>query len=251
MADMDSLLDIAGHYGLMVIEDACQAHGAEYFSQVQHAWRRAGSMGAAAAFSFYPGKNLGACGEAGAVVTNDESIAETTKMLREHGQSAKYYHKMEGYNGRLDSLQAGLLRVKLGHLAEWNRQRREIADRYNQLLAPVASKIVIPHEPVCSKSVYHLYVIQHPQREELRAELTAAGIATGLHYPLPLHLQEAYVCLGYRQGDFPVSEKVASEGLSLPMYPQLSVKDQTRVAERVIQFVNEKTQVAQETLGVR
>jgi dTDP-4-amino-4,6-dideoxygalactose transaminase len=251
MADMDPLLDIAGHYGLLVTEDACQAHGAEYFSQVQHAWRRAGSMGAAAAFSFYPGKNLGACGEAGAITTNDESIAETCKMLRDHGQSTKYYHKMEGYNGRLDSLQAGILGVKLGHLAEWTRKRREIADRYNQMLAPVASKIVLPHEPVCSKGVYHLYVIQHPQREELRAEMTAAGIATGLHYPVPLHMQEAYSCLGYRQGDFPVSERVASEGLSLPMYPQLSAKDQAKVVERIIQFVNEKAQVTQETLGVR
>jgi dTDP-4-amino-4,6-dideoxygalactose transaminase len=251
MADMDPLLDIAGQYGLTVIEDACQAHGAEYFSQVQHAWRRAGSMGAAAAFSFYPGKNLGACGEAGAVVTNDETIAETTRMLRDHGQGSKYYHKMEGYNGRLDALQAGMLRVKLGYLSEWNRKRREIAERYNQLLAPVASKVGLPREPVCSKGVYHLYVIQHPQREELRTSLAAAGIASGLHYPVPLHLQEAYNCLGYRRGDFPVSEKAAAEVLSLPMYPQLTAEDQARVAERVIQFVNEKSQLPQETMGVR
>jgi dTDP-4-amino-4,6-dideoxygalactose transaminase len=251
MADMDPLLDIAGQYGLVVIEDACQAHGAEYFSQVQHAWRRAGSMGAAAAFSFYPGKNLGACGEAGAVVTNDEGIAETTKMLRDHGQSSKYYHKMEGYNGRLDALQAGILQVKLGHLPEWNRRRREIAERYNQLLAPVAAKVSLPREPVCSKGVYHLYVIQHPQREELRASLASAGIASGLHYPVPLHLQEAYNCLGYRRGDFPVSEKAAAEILSLPMYPQLTADDQARVAEHVIQFVNETAPIPQMTLGAR
>ncbi len=251
MADMDPLLEIAGQYGLTVIEDACQAHGAEYFSQVQHAWRRAGSMGAAAAFSFYPGKNLGACGEAGAVTTNDEAIAETTRMLRDHGQSSKYYHKMEGYNGRLDALQAGILRIKLGHLSEWNRRRREIAERYNQLLAPIASKVGLPREPVCSKGVYHLYVIQHPQREEIRTNLAAAGIASGLHYPVPLHLQEAYNCLGYRRGDFPVSEKAAAEVLSLPMYPQLTADDQARVAERVIQFVNEITPVPQMTLGAR
>ena len=251
MADMDPLIDIAGQYGLTVVEDACQAHGAEYFSQVQHAWRRAGSMGAAAAFSFYPGKNLGACGEAGAITTNDESIAEASRMLRDHGQSTKYYHKIEGYNGRLDSLQAGILRVKLGHLSGWNRQRREIAERYNQLLAPIASKVALPHESVCSKGVYHLYVIQHPQREELRTSLAAAGIQSGLHYPVPLHLQEAYTCLGYRRGDFPVSEKAASEVISLPMYPQLTADEQVRVVERVIQYVNENTPAPQMSLGAR
>src|SRR5271165_4933771 len=155
-ADMDPILELAAKYNLFVIEDACQAHGAEYFSQVQHAWRRAGSMGAAAAFSFYPGKNLGACGEAGAITTNDEAVAEASRMLRDHGQSTKYYHKIEGYNGRLDALQAGILRVKLDYLPEWNRQRRTIAERYNQLLAPIASKVSLPHESVCSKGVYHL-----------------------------------------------------------------------------------------------
>jgi dTDP-4-amino-4,6-dideoxygalactose transaminase len=237
MADMDDILEIAAEHKLIVIEDACQAHGAEYFSRQQNVWKKAGSMGKAAAFSFYPGKNLGACGEAGAVTTNDENIARTIKMVRDHGQAKKYYHDMEGYNGRLDALQAGILRIKLQHLAAWNQQRRQCAALYGKLLAPVASDIGLPFVPSWSRPVHHLYVVRHPEREALQAHLGARGIGTGIHYPIPLHLQKAYKNLGYKQGDFPVSEMAASEILSLPMYAQLQPDQQQRVAEAVAEFV--------------
>jgi dTDP-4-amino-4,6-dideoxygalactose transaminase len=235
MADMDPIFDLAQQYHLTVIEDACQAHGAEYFSQKRQAWIKAGSMGLAAAFSFYPGKNLGACGEAGAVTTNDEEIARKVKMLRDHGQARKYYHDVEGYNGRLDSIQAGLLHCKLHYLSKWNQQRRECAERYQKMLSSLADNLKLCSQT--SRSVYHLYVVRHAQREELQAHLTANGIGTGIHYPIPLHLQNAYRDLGYRKGDFPVSEKLASEILSLPMYPTLAPEQQQRVADAIGQFV--------------
>jgi dTDP-4-amino-4,6-dideoxygalactose transaminase len=235
-ADMDRILELAERYRLIVIEDACQAHGAEYFSRKENRWRKAGSMGRAAAFSFYPGKNLGACGEAGAVTTNDESIAERIRMLRDHGQAQKYYHDLEGYNGRLDSIQAGLLRVKLQHLVEWNRMRREVAAGYHQLFRPVAEIITPPYEPSSCNAVYHLYVVRSKLREALRMHLAEAGIGTGIHYPVALHLQKAYLGLGHKQGDFPIAEKVAAEVLSLPMYPQLRPEEQQRVAEEVLHF---------------
>src|SRR5205823_3110662 len=222
MADMDPILELATRYNLIVIEDACQAHGAEYFSSKENRWRKAGSMGRAAVFSFYPGKNLGACGEAGAITTDDEQLARRCQMLRDHGQSRKYFHDIEGYNGRLDAIQAGVLRVKLRHLAKWNDQRRERARGYDELLASTEKTVVRPHVPSWSRPVYHLYVVRVEDRERLQKDLAAAGIGTGLHYPIPLHLAKAYEALGFRPGDFPVAEQAASQVLSLPMYPELS-----------------------------
>jgi dTDP-4-amino-4,6-dideoxygalactose transaminase len=232
VADMPALKKIADKYRLLVIEDACQAHGAEYNGV------RAGSFGTAAAFSFYPGKNLGACGEAGAVTTNDEAVARYIRMIRDHGQSKKYYHQLEGYNGRLDALQAAFLRIKLKHLATWTAQRQAAAERYNTLLAPLAKAgaIVLPHEPAESRAVYHLYVIRTPERDALAASLNAGGIQTGFHYPFPLHLQECYRHWGYATGSLPVTERVASEIISLPMFPGLTAAQQERVASGIEAF---------------
>jgi dTDP-4-amino-4,6-dideoxygalactose transaminase len=239
MADMDAIQDIADHYGLMVIEDACQAHGAEYLSHKRGGWMKAGSMGKAAAFSFYPGKNLGACGEAGAATTNDQQIAARIRMLRDHGQQKKYYHDVEGYNGRLDAIQAGLLHVKLGHLDKWNALRRERAAEYNRLLATCQGSITLPYEPSWSRTVYHLYVIRTEDRDGMMIHLKNAGIGTGIHYPIPLHLQKAYIELGYKLGDFPICEKVATEIVSLPMFPQLTSEQQARVGAEALRFVQE------------
>ena len=237
MADMDPILELAERYRLVVVEDACQAHGAEYFSKKNNRWMKAGSMGRAAAFSFYPGKNLGACGEAGAATTNDAAIAKTMKMLRDHGQATKYYHDVEGYNGRLDAIQAGLLHVKLAHLAKWNAQRREHAAEYKRLLESADTTLVAPYEPSWSRAVYHLYVVRTPDREGLMDHLKKAGIGTGIHYPIPLHLQKAYVSMGYKRGDFPITEKAAEEIVSLPMFPQLSKEQQMRVIQAINAFV--------------
>ena len=234
MADMDLILDLAAQYNLKVIEDACQAHGAEYFSKKENRWRKAGSMGHAAAFSFYPGKNLGACGEAGAITTDDEQLAQTCRLLRDHGQSKKYFHDIEGYNGRLDAIQAGFLRAKLRHLKKWNGQRRDIAHRYNTLFAGAAGGMILPHEPDWSRSVYHLYVLRVDDRAHLQKRLDEAGIGTGLHYPIALHLTKAYEGLGFRAGDFPVAEKAVSQVLSLPMFPDLTSRQQERVVDRVL-----------------
>jgi len=241
MADMDPILDLAAKYKLMVIEDACQAHGAEYFSKKLNRWLKAGSVGHGAAFSFYPGKNLGACGEGGAITTNDREIARTTAMLRDHGQSRKYYHDVEGYNGRLDSLQAGILRIKLRQLSRWNEQRRASARIYDQLLAPMSESVVCPVESSTSKSVYHLYVVRTHLRNELQKHLTEAGIGTGIHYPIPLHLQKAYASRGWQRGDFPETEAAADEILSLPMFAGLTPDQQKRVAEAVSQFAGTLT----------
>ncbi|MCH8268619.1 MAG: DegT/DnrJ/EryC1/StrS family aminotransferase [Acidobacteria bacterium] len=240
MADMDPILELAERYNLIVIEDACQAHGAEYCSRKENRWKKAGSMGGAAAFSFYPGKNLGACGEAGAVTTNDEQMARKVRMLRDHGQAQKYYHEMEGYNGRLDAIQAGILRVKLRLLPEWNQQRRQKALRYNELLHDV-EETIIPYEPTWSRAVYHLYVIRSRRRDELRKHLEAEQISTGLHYPLPLHLQNAYRFLGFKQGDFANAERVASQVLSLPMYPQLPFNQLEAVGQKISRFIFAQT----------
>ena len=242
MADMDPIIELARRYNLIVVEDACQAHGAEYFSAKENRWRKAGSMGHAAAFSFYPGKNLGACGEGGAVTTNDTEIARKIRMLRDHGQSKKYYHDIEGYNGRLDSIQAGILTVKLRHLVEWNRKRRHVAQQYDEMFSSVES-VARPCEPEWSRAVYHLYVIRVQDRAGLQKHLAEAKIDTGIHYPFPLHLQNAYASFGYKPGDFPVTEKVASEILSLPMYPQLSSAGIGRVVQSVTEFL------AGETIG--
>jgi dTDP-4-amino-4,6-dideoxygalactose transaminase len=234
-ADMDAILELAARYNLIVIEDACQAHGAEYFSKKQNRWLKAGSMSHAGAFSFYPGKNLGACGEAGAITTNNEEMARHMKMLRDHGQAKKYYHNIEGYNGRLDSLQAGLLSVKLRHLAKWTRERQAAAVEYDRLLADVDG-VTAPHQPDWSRAVYHLYVIRVADREGLQKHLTEAKIDTGIHYPIPLHLQKAYEGFGYKNGDFPVTEKIALEIVSLPMFPQLQPAQQARVVKTVQEF---------------
>jgi dTDP-4-amino-4,6-dideoxygalactose transaminase len=236
-ADMDPILELADQYGLVVIEDACQAHGAEYFSRKKAQWLKAGAMGQAAAFSFYPGKNLGACGEAGAVTTNDATLAAKMKMLRDHGQAKKYYHDVEGYNGRLDAIQAGILHAKLPHLAKWNFQRRDHAAEYRRLFTKFDCGINPPFEPSWSKPVYHLYVVRTEDREALMNRLKEAGIGTGIHYPIPLHLQKAYGGLKYRAGDFPIAEKVSSEIMSLPMFPQLTAAQQARVEEQVRTFI--------------
>jgi dTDP-4-amino-4,6-dideoxygalactose transaminase/acetyltransferase-like isoleucine patch superfamily enzyme len=240
MANMDAILSIAEKYGLTVIEDACQAHGAEYFSKRNNRWMRAGSMGRAAAFSFYPGKNLGACGEGGAVTTNDPDVATRIKMLRDHGQVKKYFHDVQGYNGRLDAIQCGFLHAKLPYLAEWNNQRRERAAVYNRLLSENQT-VTVPFEPSWSRAVYHLYVIRTSDREGLISHLGKAGIGVGIHYPIPLHLQKAYISLNYSPGDFPVTQRVATEILSLPMFPQLKECQQAYVTNEIHTFLQGST----------
>jgi dTDP-4-amino-4,6-dideoxygalactose transaminase len=236
MADMDAILELAEQYRLLVVEDACQAHGAEYFSRKHNRWFQAGSMGRAGAFSFYPGKNLGACGEGGAITTNDARLGDTCKMIRDHGQARKYYHDIEGYNGRLDAIQTGILSVKLKHLAGWNAKRRERAVEYNRLFAASGGGVQTPYEPSWSRAVYHLYVVRTQDREGMMAHLGKAGIGAGIHYPIPLHRQRAYGCLGYKVEDFPVTEKVASQIVSLPMFPNLTADQQGRVVNEVARF---------------
>jgi dTDP-4-amino-4,6-dideoxygalactose transaminase len=239
-ADMDPIMELAERYNVSVIEDACQAHGAEYFSKRQGTWKKAGSMGRAAAFSFYPGKNLGACGEAGAITTNDESMAQRMRMIRDHGQARKYYHDIEGYNGRLDSVQAGWLTVKLRHLAKWNEARRELAHYYHELFDEAKDCVIVPREATSTKGVYHLYVVRVQDRERLQASLAEAGIGTAIHYPIPLHLQKAYQGLGFEKGAFPVTERVAAEIVSLPMFPQLQHSQQREVVCRMMEFFASK-----------
>jgi dTDP-4-amino-4,6-dideoxygalactose transaminase len=237
MADMDPIGALARDYGLLVIEDACQAHGAEYWSAAAGGWQTAGSAGRAAAFSFYPGKNLGACGEAGAVTTDDDALAGRLAMLRDHGQTRKYVHESEGYNGRLDAIQAGILGVKLAHLARWNEERRERARAYDAAFAETDGAVVPPHVPAWSRPVYHVYAVRVADRDRLQQDLAGAGIGTGIHYPVPLHLAPPYRALGFGPGDFPVAERVSSEVLSLPMFPGLSPEQQRRVVDGVLQSV--------------
>lgn len=231
-ADMDKILEIGKEFNLLVFEDACQAHGAQYFTKNENKWKLAGSMGVAAAFSFYPGKNLGACGEGGAVTTNDENIAQFIRKLRDHGQAQKYYHDIEGYNGRLDAIQCGLLSIKLKKLPQWTELRRVAAQIYNQSLKDIPG-IITPYEPEWSKAVYHLYVIRTKHRQDLQKKLTDNGVGTGLHYPVPLHLQKAYAAAGYKKGDFPVTEKITEEILSLPMFPGLTEDQQKYIVEHI------------------
>ena len=238
MADMDAVLDLATQYNLKVVEDACQAQGAEYFSRKEGRWRKAGSIGHAAAFSFYPGKNLGACGEAGAITTGDDGIAQTCRLLRDHGQSKKYFHDIEGYNGRLDAIQAGFLRVKLHHLPKWNERRRQAAERYDKLLAGAEGIVTLPYQPSWARSVYHLYVVQVEDRAGLQKRLSDAGIGTGIHYPVALHLTKAYEGFGFRPGDFPIAEKSAAHILSLPMFPELTLDQQERVVKEVLKSLS-------------
>ena len=228
-ADMGPLLEIARDRRLVVIEDACQAHGARFEG------RRVGSLGHVGCFSFYPGKNLGAYGDGGALVTNDAAVAEKVRMLRNYGQLRKYYHKFIAYNRRLDSLQAAILRVKLRYLDGWNTARARNARLYDQLLA--TTPVVTPCALDGVSHVYHLYVIRVQKRDALQAYLRERGIETGIHYPVPIHLQEAYGYLGYRKGDYPVTEEFAGQILSLPMYPELSVEQTSYVAAAVRDFV--------------
>lgn len=234
VADMDPILEIAQRHNLIVIEDACQAHGARYKGKC------AGSLGHAAAFSFYPAKNLGAYGDGGMVVTNDEQVAQAIKMLRHYGQSEKYHHVLQGFNRRLDTLQAAILRVKLQYLAEANAARRQHAESYNELLAK--SGLILPVEADYAESVYHLYVVRTENRAALAAYLQEKGIATGIHYPIPVHLQPAYKYLGYTEGDFPVTESYAEQILSLPMYPELSKTLVEYVAQAIEDFTGQHTQ---------
>ena len=238
MADMDPICELASKYNLIVIEDSCQAHGAEYYSHKRQKWLKAGSVGTAAAFSFYPGKNLGACGEGGAVTTNDAKVATTVKMLRDHGQAKKYYHDLEGYNGRLDALQAGLLGIKLNYLSQWNEQRRAHAKAYKELFAANGTPVVPPYEPSWSKAVYHLYVVEVEDRDAVQKFLAERGIGTGIHYPIPLHLQKAYTELSYKKGDFPVSEAAAAKILSLPMFPHLKPEQLDTVVQALAECLH-------------
>jgi len=228
-ADMESILEVAARRNLVVIEDACQAHGALYKG------RKAGSLGLAGCFSFYPGKNLGAYGEGGAVVTQREDIADKIRMIRDHGQAKKYYHDLEGYNGRLDAIQAGVLRIKLKRLEDWNRARRQNAKYYDQLLSGIPG-VTIPFQSEHATSVYHLYVILVDDRDGLQKYLNEKGIGTGLHYPVPLHLQKAYANQGYKEGEFPVTESVAKRLLSLPMFPELRKEQIEYVADCIKEF---------------
>ncbi len=221
-ADMDRVLAIAARHHLPVVEDACQSHGARFKG------RRTGSMGAFAAFSFYPSKNLGAYGDAGALTTGDPELAEKVRMMRNYGQRAKYDHVYLAWNRRLDTLQAAVLRVKLRHLDAWNESRRNIASMYGELLG--SSGAGLPHSSPDLEHVYHLYVVQVADRQRVIDELAARGVATGIHYPLPIHLQEAYRDRGFTPGSFPVTEAAAQRVLSLPMYPELAEEDVRRVA---------------------
>lgn len=214
-ADMDAINEIASRYGLCVIEDAAQAHGARYKG------RHAGSLADAAGFSFYPGKNLGALGDGGAVTTNDAEIAERVRVLRNYGSQVKYYHDEKGLNSRLDEMQAALLRVKLRHLDEWNTRRKEVASTYLRQLEGAAD-LTLPQVPSWADPVWHLFVVRHPNRPRLQEHLSTAGISTLIHYPLPSHLQVAYAELGYARGAFPIAERLSEEVLSLPISPHLS-----------------------------
>ena len=229
-ANMDPVLEIARRHDLPVIEDACQSHGARYKG------RRTGSMGAFGAFSFYPSKNLGAYGDAGALTTNDAALADKVRMMRNYGQRAKYEHVYLAWNRRLDSIQAAVLRIKLRHLDRWNESRRHIASLYDELLA--GSGIGLPYVEPDVEHVYHLYVIQLESRDQIQSELAARGVGTGIHYPVPIHLQEAYRELGGRDGDFPVTEAAARRLLSLPLYPELADDEVRRVARELRELVS-------------
>lgn len=227
-ADMDPILEIARRHDLFVVEDSAQAHGARYKG------RRAGSMGHAAAFSFYPAKNLGAYGDGGMVVTNDAETADRLQMLRNYGQRKKYHHDSIGFNRRLDTIQAAVLGTKLPHLDGWNASRRKLADRYAELLAGMP--LELPVVPEWAEPVFHLYVVRVDDREALQAHLQDAGVFTGIHYPVPIHLQPAYASLGYKPGDFPVTEAYAPRILSLPMYPELPPADLDIVADAMASY---------------
>ena len=229
-ADMDPIMAIAQKHGLFVVEDACQGHGAQYKGQP------AGSIGDVGCFSFYPGKNLGAYGEAGAAVTNDTGLAEKMRMLRDHGQAKKYYHSIPGWNARMDGLQGAVLSVKLKYLSEWNDGRRKNAELYNKLLADVDG-IVTPTEADYARHIYHVYAICVDERDALMEMLGKKDISSGIHYPVPVHLQDAYKFLGYEQGSFPVAERCAQRLVSLPMFPELDRDQIETVASQIKGFI--------------
>lgn len=228
VADMEAILKLAKKYRIYVIEDACQAHGASFKK------RKAGSFGDAAAFSFYPGKNLGAYGDGGMVVTNNKDIAEKIRSLRNYGQKEKYEHLILGWNSRLDNLQAAILRIKLAKLKSWNRRRLDNAKVYNKLL--VGIPVIVPKIFPNFTHIFHLYVIRVKQRDKLIKFLAEKGISTQMHYPIPIHLQPAYKDLGYKKGDFPVTEKLAEEILSLPMFPELKVREIKYICQTIKNF---------------
>jgi dTDP-4-amino-4,6-dideoxygalactose transaminase len=228
-ADLDAVFEVAERHNLIVIEDAAQAHGARYKG------RRVGPLGRAGCFSFYPGKNLGAYGEGGAVVTNDADVARRVRLLRDHGSEQKYRHEIVGYNFRLEGIQGAVLNVKLRHLDRWNELRREHAALYRELLAPHADagSFTLQREMQYAESVYHLFVIQADARDALQRFLSAAGVQTGIHYPVPVHLQPAYASLGHKEGDFPEAERQARRLLSLPMFAELTERQIVYVAQAV------------------
>jgi dTDP-4-amino-4,6-dideoxygalactose transaminase len=235
-ADMAPIMEIAKRHGLVVIEDAAQAHGAKYKG------RPVGSIGDMACFSFYPGKNLGAYGEGGAVTTSNPDYARTIRMLRDWGQDRKYHHLLHGYNYRMEGFQGAILRVKLRHLERWTEARRSVVEQYNNLLAD--SGVETPTEMPWARHVYHVYTLRADERDGLQTALQAEGIQTGIHYPVPVHLQPAYADLGYGRGAFPRSEKAAEQVLSLPLYPELSSQAIAEVAAAVKKAVANRTQTA-------
>ncbi len=228
-ADMDPIMEVARRHGLVVIEDAAQAHGAEYKG------RRCGSIGDLGCFSFYPGKNLGAYGEGGAVTTSDPEFARRVRMLRDWGSEKRYVHELKGFNYRLEGVQGAVLRVKMGYIEQWTDMRIAAAARYDALLDPLG---VVRPVHAGGRHVYHLYVVRHPDRDSLQAHLTDRGVSTGIHYPTPVHMQPAFADLGYTAGDFPHAEAAALEVLSLPMYPELTAADQQTVASAIAEWMD-------------
>jgi dTDP-4-amino-4,6-dideoxygalactose transaminase len=227
-ADLDPLLKICRKHNLPLVEDACQAHGAKYKGKV------VGTFGEISCYSFYPGKNLGAYGEGGALVTNNAAYAARARALREHGSTQRYYHDEVGFNYRMEGIQGAVLGIKLKHLDEWTRQRRRVAHRYHELLAD--TRLQLPIEAESAESAYHLYVVRHPQRDDLKKHLEANKVGCALHYPLSLHMQKCYAHLGYKAGDFPVAEKAARECLSLPIFPEMTEAQIERVSEVIHDF---------------
>ncbi|HEX8560796.1 MAG TPA: DegT/DnrJ/EryC1/StrS family aminotransferase [Pyrinomonadaceae bacterium] len=239
-ADVDAVSAVALRHNLFVVEDAAQAHGARYKG------RRAGSLARAACFSFYPGKNLGAYGEGGAVTTDDPEVARRVRLLRDHGSEVKYRHEVVGYNLRLEGIQGAVLGVKLRHLDGWNELRRQHAARYRELLGPLedAGALTLPREAAYAEHVYHLFVIQTSARDALQRYLSSAGVQTGIHYPVPAHLQPAYAALGRREGDFPEAERQARRVLSLPMFAELTGRQLAYVAHAIEDFCAESARAA-------
>ena len=238
LADMPAIMAIANRHGIPIIEDAAQAHGAEIGG------KRAGTFGAIGCFSFYPGKNLGACGEGGGVVTDNADYAAAMRQLRDWGQSSKYYHELHGFNYRMDGIQGAVLDVKLRYLAEWTTRRRAAAALYDEMLLDAG--VGMQKRPSGLEHAYHVYAIRTPARDRVQEELKAAGVMTNIHYPRPVHIQRAYADLGYRLGDFPVSEAFGAETLSLPMYPELSKAQIKAVSEAVHRVCGPRTELAAE-----